>query len=58
MLLTVEDACFSIVKILNSFVILFFDVVCLWVSVHHFHDRWIKNAGTKETWKKEERRTC
>ena len=58
MSLTLKDACFRMAEILNSFVILLCDVTCLWVSVHHFHDRWIKNAGTKETWKKKERRTC
>ena len=58
MLLTVGDACFSTVKILNSFIILLCGVMCVWVSVRHFHYRWIKNAGTKETWKKEEMRLC
>ena len=58
MLLSVNDACFSTVRILNSFIILLRDLLCLWVSVRHFHDRWIKNAGTKETWKEKERRSC
>lgn len=58
MLFIVEDVCFSIVKILNFFVIFFFDVVCFWVLVYYFYDCWIKNVGIKEMWKKEERRIC
>lgn len=31
--------------------------MCLCFSVRHLHDRWIKTAGTKETWKKKKELT-